>query len=74
MSIALHWEAICNHARQRGYLRLANWIIRAARSLAAQGLLGSGAARTAFGWSERLSKKSLAIWRSEHGEAKVDRP
>jgi hypothetical protein len=49
-------------------MTLARWIIRTAYALAALGMLSPALARIAFRWSSHLSKKSLALWRSERSE------
>ena len=54
--------------QQRAYMTLARWIIRTAYALAALGMLSPALARIAFRWSSHLSKKSLALWRSERSE------
>jgi hypothetical protein len=65
LSVTRRRASTFKRVQRRGYLRLANWILRTAHQLAALGLLGPNAGRIAFGWSAYLSKKSLAIWRSE---------
>jgi hypothetical protein len=60
------------HLRQRVYLLLANWIVRGAHALAMRGLLGPATARAALRWSASLSKRSLAIWRSDRMPMKTN--